>query len=466
MPGTITALDDWFKILKWNALPNFGNCHNIADYSAFSNHYLLTSDLDRFKKNLLSTLTGDFEQLNLKIMGRPGCGKTSFLYYLLKASENEKNKILNKYCVYIFHATRAINDDIEEIAISYIHEAWEKFYTACGHKDIHRQIMARTLVSKKKLNALTDYYKSNMSKFNKILIFVIDDTDLFPIDKVKDIVTHILRHLALSSVKKWLAIREQTYNGYDYDTKFLIDSFFTDQRIFPQISLYDIIRHRIGKCSDENPKNPFSEVLCSTVLERLHTGNLRSALSSLRNILEYSRPGGFSKSVDESVLQEYLNKNSINCFLRLNALPNLYDPTYRSCTFPVTIDILALCRHIKTESLLLGAVNTVTEVRIDKSKLIDKDKIIKIRIDDFNFSLERLEALHLVRIIDSRSSKIIELTEKGSLLNNYITRSRYREECFSLLKSKNDELFWALANVSVDHATISLDMFSWERGIR
>src|SRR4030042_1538335 len=196
------TIESWFQVLSWVNLPNFGPCHTIKEYKRFIN-----------------------------------------------------NNLLSGYYFFIFHANRATGKEKEKVIQEYILTAWRKYYRTCNLLDVYNRIDQQDIGTKGKINILTDHYKKNRDKFKKLMIFVIDDADLLTNEEVKDITYYVLRNLALTDVKKWLVIRESTYNGYDIETRGLIDAFFPDRNNFPEIPLYEIIKYRIEHSSEgSNPK--------------------------------------------------------------------------------------------------------------------------------------------------------------------------------------------------------------------
>ena len=456
------TIESWFQVLSWVNLPNFGPCHTIKEYKRFINNYFFSNELDKFSKNILLTLTGGFEQQNKRLIGRPGCGKTSFIYYFKNEAKRGKNNLLSGYYFFIFHANRATGKEKEKVIQEYILTAWRKYYRTCNLLDVYNRIDQQDIGTKGKINILTDHYKKNRDKFKKLMIFVIDDADLLTNEEVKDITYYVLRNLALTDVKKWLVIRESTYNGYDIETRGLIDAFFPDRNNFPEIPLYEIIKYRIEHSSEgTNPKNPFSEGLCIAVLERLLDGNMREGLSVLKNILEYSPPGKFQAQTDETVIQNYINKNSINALLRLNMLPNLYDPIFRSTSFPIAMDTLLLNRYIKSRDQLLGAVNHVSNIRAEEAGIVSGGKTIRIRSEDFEFSLEKLIDHGLAERI---TKAMINQTRKGTLLADYVDRQHYTDLSKTLIYEQfGDKRFWDLVKIRINHQKISLDIITWQK---
>lgn len=427
----------------------------------------------RFRNNLLMTLTGAYEQHNLLITGKPGCGKTSFLYSLLQEATHGKHSVLSKYFFYLYHATRAAKgENIEEILMDYILHAWEKYYQSNGHHKVFLRINTQQISIKEKLNKLVDYFKLSKKDFQKILIFVIDDADALKNDEVRETTKAVLRHLALSSVKKWLVVREVTYNNYDADTRNLINWYFADRAGFPLVSLYEIIDHRLKNVATRgNAKNPFSDNLCNAVIKKLYDGNMREGLSFLKNVLEQNSPGGFNKETDEKLFQNYLDKAAITTMLLRNELPNLYDEIYRSGWLPLPLDILCIAKYVKDLNLLRGTVNFASEQRTMILNEDDRRKLIKMRISDFEFSLQKLLDLGLIE----RKRDFVELTNKGDLLADYITRVHYKKVCEKLFKEgrpemqgeekgqEGNKLFLQLVDLDVNYWDLVYESATWSK---
>jgi hypothetical protein len=466
------ALRTWFPILKWDRIPNLGACHTIELEEDFRNSYFVSKELEIFYENLLETLVGGYESHNLKIMGKPGCGKTSFINYLARCTARSENKILKDYFIYRFRSNRVANTNVENTVIDFITDAWLNFFIICNKSELADRIMNKKVDKKYKINDFTEYYKRKKGEFDKKFIFVIDNADLLKNDEIYEVVYSILRHMEINVVKKWLVIRESTYNEYTRKTKNIVDAFFSDKWDFPQIHLHDVIKHRIryqaSLTPSTIPKYPFSSTLCRYIMDKLFDGNMRESLSLLRNILENSPPGKIKNETDELFIQEYLDKNAINTILILNLLPNLYDRYYRSSLLPLPVDIICTCRYVKDIDLLRGIVNTISDRRTSMANLIDQDKTLVMRTKDFEYSLEKLYDAKLLE----KNGKLVELSGKGSLLSDYVNRARYIQLCKALIarnhtdelqEEPRDVLFWKLVGISIDHAKISLDMISWDK---
>lgn len=457
MKESLHSIEDWFNVLKWKHLPNLGLCNTITDFDDFKKSYLICDEIIQFKKNLLTTLTGRFEQHNIRILGRPGCGKTSFIYYLDNATKYEPNSILNDYVFFIMHINRAHGVSDETLIREHIIKAWEKYYIACDKGDAFKRILQQQSPIKETNNALSDYFIKHKGEFKKVLILVIDDADLLEGKEVVAIAKDVIKNLEVASVKKWLIIREITYKGYDIEVRKFVDAFFPDRKDFPKVSVKNVVQHRIQNTSGNiDSKNPFSENLCNLVLERLFDGNMREALSTLKNILEHNSPGDFSKNTDEKVLQKYIDTVAINSLLKLNYLPNLHDPLYRKTFLPLPLDILMLVKHLHSIELIFATLDTVTTIRTDRLKVTNTDTIIKVRDDDFQYTLNRLIELGLIE----KEGKAYYLSRKGDLLSDYAGRKHYIDVSKDMT-TERDELYWRLVNTIIDHSAIAINILLW-----
>jgi hypothetical protein len=387
------SIDLWYPILGWEHLPNFGNCHTVQDLAEFGKNYKETYDIARFRKNILETLTGQFEQINIRILGNPGSGKTSFIYSLIKNYQQNSNdgKLLAKYHFYIFHVNRAAGINPDEIVQAAILDAWNSYYLAVKQEGIFESIQNQKVSIKEKLNLLTDFFKRNRDKFSeKILVFVIEDGDLLPPEELKAVTESIIKHIELSSTKKWLVLRGETYEKYNDDIRRKIDSFFPDLRLFPRLSLYDIISHRIIHTSGgKHPKNPFTSALCERIL-KLFDGNLREALSALQSILADISPGKITSTTSVEFIQEYIDQASISSLTRSGHLYNIHLQHLRNVPYPIPLDTICLMRFINDATMLSDTVSDAMNYRWEKVKPKDEDRHLIIRKEMVSYTLKQL----------------------------------------------------------------------------
>jgi Cdc6-like AAA superfamily ATPase len=447
------SLDLWYPILGWEKRPNFGNCHTMQDLKEFSNNYKETYDLNKFRRNLLENLTGQFEQINIRILGNPGSGKTSFIYSLLKTlAENGDQRLLEKYVFYIFHVNRALGDGADEIVQENIRLAWGKYFDAVGLSQNFSSINKQKISLKEKLNLCVDYFKGNREKFSsKVLIYVIDDADLLEPKEIRDIACSVIKHVELSSVKKWLVLRNETYEKYDSEVRNTIDSFFPDMRKFPRLSLYDIITHRISSPAvGTSSKNPFSTALCESV-SKLFDGNLRESLSALQSILSDVSPINLKSTTAEEFIQNYIDKASIPSLVKSEHIYNIHLPHLRNVPLPIPLDVVCLLRYVNDPVMLLNTVNHAINVRWSKYKKASDADSISVKPHQLEFTLNALVTMGLVRL-DHAS---YFLTYKGEALSIYAPRTYYTDTALAGVDKQGlTEKYQLMCYAEVDHQSV------------
>ena len=202
------TLSDWNEYFGTKHRPNFGDVHTKYGQPDFEKEYFWSPSLVEFQNRVLDTLTGNFEMLNMLITGNPGVGKTSFLYSLRHKLETDPG---NGHVLKIFHSNRARGfnnpSEAEERVQEEICEAWRLLYESTGHTLTFKQLTGSGNSLRKRLNDLSDFYLKNKSKFNKILVFAVDDVDLLDQTELLQIVKFVIGNLEIKSVKKWFFVR-------------------------------------------------------------------------------------------------------------------------------------------------------------------------------------------------------------------------------------------------------------------
>lgn len=326
---------------------------------------------------------------------------------------------------------RAIGENRDEVVQENILLAWEKYFNDVKLAPGFTSINSQNISTKEKLNRCSDYFKNNRSSFSsKVLIFVIDDADLLEQDDLKEIACSVIKHVELSSIKKWLVLRDSTYEKYDNEVRKTIDSFFPDLRPFPKLSLHDIVSHRIQNTTGSHnplpPKNPFSAALCDGV-SKLFDGNLRESLSALQSILGDVSIGELKNSTSEEFIQKYLDSASIGSLVKSGHLYNIHAPHLRNVPFPIPLDAICLLRFINESELLLKTVNHAINNRWSKVKGKNAPESVKVRKEHLEFTLSRAIEYGLA----VKKEKSYFLTYKGEALATYAPRKYYSDTALS-----------------------------------
>ena len=459
--NSITA---WYPLLNWNGLPNFGSFHTATCKNEFDKNYYRAKEIVKLYNNICETLKNKHSAANIRLSGSPGAGKTSFLYAIKKISErNESDCILSDFYIYIFHINRADDEDgYKEEIIHNIKKAWKGFYSVCNESDQYDRFEGQKLSNKEMINKLGEYYIENKGSFQKIMIFAVDDVDLLPGEHVSNIVDIVLRNMEIGSVKKWLVIRNNTFDNYVASTKIKIEQFFPDPYPYPNISLHELIKFRIKNIVDDKSmtcKNPFSEDLCDEKIIGICEGNMREGLSLLKSILEENLPGSFMNSTDEKVIQNYLDNCAIKTLMSSQKLIDLHSSMFRFTTFPIAIDVLACSVfHTSIDLLFAGVNDCLLKRNINSGHVVGgKDKEFRLRKADFDNVLFQL-AEHGLIDFDKNKNKnqnLVKITNKGVITALACVGDYYFE--FSKEKNKlsiDDDTYWKLAKKKVDHKKI------------
>lgn len=457
------CIKDWFPVLKWNGLPNFGNCHSDNDFDKFKKSYYCHREIEKLYNNIVVTLENGLSSQNIRLTGNPGAGKTSFLYAFKYMCDQENiDNPLNKFTVYIIHINRTYDSNnafYASEADRHIICAWEHFYKKCNQQNIFSAIKDSSKNEKELMNRLSDYYKDNKSDFNKIFIIAIDDVDLLTGDQVSHAVEHLLKNIEINAVKKWLSIRRVTLENYNGATKKKIEEFFPDPKDFPNIPLSEIIEYRIKNTSDNTSEslNPFSDSICNDIISPICEYNIRECLGLAKTILEENLPGKFGPTTDISVIQHYIQQSSVKSLCSSQKLVDLHSNSYRISSFPLSVDILGCLQFQTEENIIFGAVSDCCKKRnnLCQNPIGGKSQEFKLRSTEFNDVVTILISHNLI----SKQGNRIQLTEKGRVTIVFALRDFYFEYAESVNKLKiGSSLYWKLSSKKINHQEI-VDLF-------
>lgn len=419
------SIRDWYPILRWDTLPNFGLCHTATTSDEFKRNYAESKEIRDFRENLLETLGGSFDTPNMRILGKPGTGKTTFLYSLL--SLNGQN--LDKYFLYIFHVNRAVGDDPEPLVIEELFGAWGAYFNSCGFDNEFNSIKSQKITTKLKLTKCSDFFLKRKKDFKKVFIVALDNVDLLEPKIMGKIALLSITHLEVASVKKWLFIREESYDKYDQETRRLVSQFFPEARHFPIIKLFEIVEHRINNTpSKGKPLNPFSNQLCERV-QLMYDDCLRESLPTLKTILENSFKSGFHQNQDVSFISNYIDRAAITILTETGKLPNLHSIKYRNVPYTIPIELVSMMMYIQSIQLLLGSVNHI--INFKRANLPAKNRELEIKLPNSTF----MHSLNLLiqNGLATKNDESVYLTPIGKVVAASCGKKFYAEACFHSL---------------------------------
>jgi DNA polymerase III delta prime subunit len=452
----------WLELLKWSNLPNFGPCH-VLEFEDFKNNYFISDEIKNLEQNLIHVLeSNNFS--HLRIVGTPGLGKTTFLYYLKNKISLNQN-ITEKYCFYIFHANRADDErNYKQLIREEILYALKVFFQENNQNELFNRIHSQEITNKEKINKLMTIVKEYKQDFPKKLIFITDDVDLLSNDMAYKIAKTIKTDFEIHQVVKWLSIRGSTLEKFTGHSELaaLIEEFYPAQYNLPYVSLFNIIKKRIYFTNGNDAKNPYSEDLCE-IVKRIANENHRGSLPLLKSILEDNHPKGLLDHTDEKFIQIFLSRTLVRTFLNQGKIPNLHSSNfYIINNYPLLIDVLHTIAFSKTANKTITACSKIaTHVR-GKFMVEDPNDIFQINSADVQETIDLLLTLNLIY---KQSGNLYNLTDKGKIIVNNISIKEYNKICFELLKNSGEEVnpdYMKLCNLNINYENYAKESRIWK----
>ena len=173
--------DQWLGILKWTKWPHFDHIHDMSPRDLEANYYISPS-LDEVIDNLYSCLLTGRSISDKLLIGMPGCGKTTFIYYLSKVPHfRHKHALTERYHFEVIHINRLVSSSLQEseaAAVERCLEIYRRFFIACGLADEFSVIITNKLLTNRdKINKCLDIIVRDKASLPKKLLVVIDDID-------------------------------------------------------------------------------------------------------------------------------------------------------------------------------------------------------------------------------------------------------------------------------------------------
>lgn len=463
------GVSEWFDILNWDMLPDMGACHPFAaagKLSEFERRFVMTDELGKFSGTLAEKFESDrATQPIVALVGVPGIGKTTFIY-LLSSFIHSNNELKDKYTFYPFQANKICNVNWKYEVYSAIKSALRLHFGTTGNKNAFNAICEAGPDTEKglevQLNELKTYLTDNRQKFKKTLIFVLDNVDTVnESSRVLEAFNLINTVLEPAIIKKWFVVRPETIESYSNEEKERFNSFNADRLVLPQVSLYEVVCKRVINTTvnhDSNKKilNPFDKELCNTIIQPLCKGNLRRGLSVVESLIRDTSPKEFSKSTDETVLQNYLRKSVVPVLFNQDLLVNLHSIKYSSKTLetPMAYDLLCLTRYASEINLLGALLFEATERR-------NKQKGYGITGRENKFTIRDHEVVHILKklhddglVIYKNEEQEVILTQLGNAHINIATPKFFAEVCKTYGNSIRTQEYWEASAVSLAYSSL------------
>lgn len=457
-----TTIKSWLKLLDWENIPNFGPCHS-GDNTFFSEiDYYKSEELEELENKLFTILQSD-NYGHLRIVGTPGIGKTTFLYYL-RDRLLQDHELSQKYCLYIFHANRAYDmENYQTLVRIEILNSLKFYYEQVGLEEIFTRVNLREISNKEKISILTTYMKDNREKFHKRLIFVLDDVDLLEDSMALNIARTIKVDYEIHYVIKWLSIRASTLERYNQELTKLINEFYPATYPVPLVPLKLIIDKRIKSKNGDNAKSPFSKEICE-VVSSVAEENHRGSLPLLRSIMEDNKPKNLPDHTSEEFIQNYLFKSLMKTFVYQNKVPNLHLEDYQVLNYyPLLVDILYVLKYTKMKNDLVTFVKNIARNSRGPALVEYSEDIFQLRDNVIDAGLEILDEIGLV---STKHGKIINLTPLGKIITKHTSSDTYNEICLAHITSLGVELgpeYMKALKVRVNYENLAKSLDIWQR---
>lgn len=320
-------IDDWKSILGWDVVPSFGEIHKFEP-EIFQQLFYLPANVQEVVDTLKKGLQEGYGISNRHIVGEPGCGKTTFSYYLKKVLSRRSG--MSKFSFHILHINRlhtdvysgklTPSDDQKEVIDKRVLAILKEFYQENALSSDYDSLVKNEKVRKEQINKLEDYIRDEPQRFERQLILIIDDIDETAEPEVDISLHYLYSLLECHKICKWLIVRETTLDHYSAGLLEFIETKFGTCVPFPRVDLHGIIDKRIRAL---NPKgiNPVTSEVCVRLLQTFNY-DLRQAVGGAIHLFE--KIDALSSKRSASFIGHYLVKNFTKAMTEAGVFPNIY----------------------------------------------------------------------------------------------------------------------------------------------
>lgn len=255
-------INQWKDNLGWNKIPTFGEIHKL-DPEELKAYYYLPDNVREIVKTIQNSLLEGYGITNKRIIGEPGSGKTTFIYYIKKLLSKDDEMTFKNFSFHILHINRlrstseSVRELIEKRTLKILADYFVENKLA---REYHLLIKGEETLRKEQINKLEDFILTEKSRFAQRLIVLIDDIDETNETEVEESLRYFYSLLECHQICKWLVVRNTTLDNYKAPFLSFIETKFAHPIKFPRVDLYGIINRRIQAA---NPKgiNPFTSVV-------------------------------------------------------------------------------------------------------------------------------------------------------------------------------------------------------------
>jgi energy-coupling factor transporter ATP-binding protein EcfA2 len=448
----MTVRKKWLSILNWMRLPRFGKIHNLEN-EIFSANYYIPPSIDEVLANFMFSLSQESSRIDKLISGKPGCGKTTFLYYLKEVILQEHGILDEKYVLEIIHFLRFIRSDgvtsITSIE-TWMKDLYANYLRECGFQNEVEGILRNKDFSdiNSKINALINLLKRERNNCSKQLIICIDDIDEAPKDQVEPVLRNLYSYMETSVIEKWITIRGITLDHYPLSLSLFIRRKFPEKINFPRADFHGILDRRITAVG-ENPKNPFGKEICSQIIQ-VFDEDIRETLGGILGFLELNPPVSLNKDTSTDLIGRYYGKNIGRVLINMRVFPNIFLKSHSS-RLPIEKDIFVLIDFKHTIDgefrMIIDSYYKETIEVIDRENRVRDKKWIAISEKELKGSIKYLIDNHL---IEELSSDCYLLTGRGRIFKRYIFSKEYQNYCLKEVVQYGEQKvfpFWDLAKI-------------------
>lgn len=443
-------MEKWVGMLNWSKIPEFGPIHKLDD-DRFSGCYYLPETVAEVVDRIAFSIDKDYGFTNKTIVGEPGSGKTTFVYFLKQFLL--KNGHENNFHIEILHLQRLVDEkEYKSVVEKRTLKILKAYFYANAQGRHHENILKGETISKEIVNKLEDFIMANRPLFKKKLIIIVDDIDETPEEIVEGCVRYLYSLLECDQVAKWLVLRATTLDHYNGQFLDWITTKFPHRIRFPRVDLHGILDKRI---THDNPggDNPFIPDLCHLMITTF--GNdLRAAVHNSLSFLDLLPPPDTVKNNPKFVGQ-YFKMNFTKVMSQIGIFPNIYADSI-SHTVPLEKDVfLILSAHNRFEGgdlarLLKHYKNIYSNIH--SKKYAAESYVINFDMDSIARALLYLVNHRLIESVTHAKDFYIT-TPRGESFLKFVLEKVYTEQCKDELLSsgaKRHPVFWDLASLYPD----------------